>query len=286
MRYFVKGNTLFLRGTFRAASTGIRGGIGCVTTLFNSTISESFDHADPVKYLSLIAWEQGFSDGFFGLLTAVPMQRLCVLRYDFVTVFITAGIRSEENGRPGTINVIVFSGEGMTDAALLETIITVSGAKAEALFSVGYETSGTPTDAVIVATEDIAPMHTFAGPLTEVGRRVHAAVRFGVAAALQHNAPAFFIYSRYGGEHWVEWQPENCSYYPCHFPGQRCDFCYCSCYPCHDEELGAWVRSSRGGTVWGCTHCTLLHIPEIVEYIKRNPEASITELKLLRKRLP
>jgi hypothetical protein len=38
--------------------------------------------------------------------------------------------------------------------------------------------------------------------------------------------------------HWVEWSPEGCPYYPCHFEGQQCDFCYCPLYPCLDTSLG------------------------------------------------
>ena len=78
---------------------------------------------------------------------------------------------------------------------------------------------------------------------------------------------------------------EGCPYYPCHFPGQRCDYCYCPCYPCADEELGEWVESSNGDRVWGCAGCTLLHVPAIADYVKRNPEATLAELKRLRERL-
>ncbi|KUG20919.1 adenosylcobinamide amidohydrolase [hydrocarbon metagenome] len=45
------------------------------------------------------------------------------------------------------------------------------------------------------------------------------------------------------------------------------------------------MQSSRGGTVWSCTACTLLHIPAVVEYMKRNPEVPVRELKRFRDRL-
>ena len=299
MRYFVRNDTLFIRGRFRAASTGIDGGIADTTTILNSTVPRDFD-GDPQRHLELLTARHGLFQKHFGLLTAVSMRHLCVLQYDFVTVFITAGVttptRSHPDpdlGPPHTINIIVHSREGMSDAALLETIITVTGAKAQALRDLGYDFAGTTTDAVVAACERGAPgAHTYAGTLTAIGRRVYAAVLHGIPEALARHQgrtsrsdPSFFIYSRYGGKHWVEWQTDGCPYYPCHFPDQRCDYCYCPCYPCADEELGEWVESSSGGKIWGCAGCTLLHLPEVADYVKRNPEATLAELKRLRDRL-
>ncbi len=300
MRYFVRGDTLFIRGRFRAASTGVSGGIADVTTILNSTVPRDFDD-DPRRHIELLTARHGLFQEYFGLLTAVSMHHLCVLQCDFVTVFITAGVTNPtrsgldlDPGTPHTINIIVHSREGMSDAALLETIITVTGAKAQALRDLGYDFPGTTTDAVVAACERDAPgvPHTYAGTLTAIGRRVHAAVLHGIPEALarqqgvaSRSDPSFFIYSRYGGRHWVEWQKEGCPYYPCHFPGQRCDYCYCPCYPCADEELGEWVESSSGGRIWSCAGCTLLHLPEVADYMKRNPEATLAELKRLRDRL-
>jgi adenosylcobinamide hydrolase len=55
-------------------------------------------------------------------------------------------------------------------------------------------------------------------------------------------------------------------------------------YPCGDESLGSWVQSSSGGRVWACTECTLNHEPEVVRHLKRNPEATLSELKAVSKR--
>ena len=292
MRHFVRDDTLFLRGRFRAASTGVHGGIADVTTILNHTVPHDFED-EPGRHLELLAARHGVFRDYFGLMTAVRMHHLCVLQYDFVTVFITAGVTNPTPHAPGTINIIVHSQEGMVDSALLEVIVTATGAKAQALHDLGYDFPGTTTDAVVAACERDGPRaHTYAGTLTEVGSRVHAAILYGLPEALarqqervRRSEPSFFIYSRYGGDHWVEWQKEDCDYYPCHVPGQRCDYCYCPCYPCADEELGEWVDSSTGGKVWGCTGCTLLHVPVIADYMKRNPEATLAELKRLREKL-
>jgi adenosylcobinamide hydrolase len=284
MRYYLDKNTLFIRGSFRAASTGISGGIRSVSTLFNHTVPADRDEADPGKEIELAAAGAGIGPDLFGLLTAVPVRQACVLQYDFITVFITAGIRREPPAGPGTINIIVHSSEGMEDAPLLEMILVATEAKAEALLALGLPLSGTPTDAMITACEGEV-QHRCAGRLTEPGLRVREAVLHGIPEALRrHDAdissarPAFFVYSRLQGGHWIEWSPHDCPYYPCHFRGQSCDFCYCPFYPCKDESLGQWVESSHGGRVWNCAGCTLLHAPAAATYLRKYPGASRGEL--------
>jgi adenosylcobinamide hydrolase len=287
MRYYFDSGTLFIRGSFHAASTGITGGIRQVSTLLNHTVPKVWNHKEPEKELEFIAAAAGINQDFFGLLTTVPMQHCCVLQYDFITVFITAGVRRELPENAGTINIIVCSSEGMEDSALLESIMVVAEAKAEALQAMDLPLTGTPTDALIIGCEGTIK-HRYAGRITDPGRRIRESVLHGVPEAVRrHDAadlspPSFFIFSRFKGEHWVEWTPKDCPYYPCHFPGQRCDFCYCPFYPCGDEKLGTWEESSNGRKVWSCAQCTLLHEPEISDYLKKFPEASLMEL--IRKR--
>ena len=234
--------------------------------------------------LEIVAAGAGIGRDYFGLLTTVPASQACVLQYDFITVFITAGIRREEPGRAGSVSIIVTSSEGMSDGALLETIMVATEAKAEALLALGLPLTGTPADTVMAACEG-EERHYSAGRLTEAGKRVREAVLHGIPAALtRHDTgvaadrPAFFIFSRIKGEHWIEWTPVDCPYYPCHFKGQSCEFCYCPFYPCRDEKLGQWASGSNGGRVWNCAKCTLLHKPKVADYLKKYPGASLGEL--------
>ncbi len=290
MRYHYSKDTVYIKGEFRAASTGVAGGLKCVSTLLNHTVPKDFDHEDPAGYIRGLVAAKGYGEDTFGLLTAVWMQNLCVMRYDYVTAFVTAGVTnpSPDPMKPHTINIIVTSDEGMTDACLLETIRVTTEAKAHALRLLGREFTGTTSDAVITACSG-GVKHIYAGTFTELGRRVYDAVLHGVLASLDRHegrvvrsGPSFFIYSRFEGDHWVEWQKEGCPYYPCHFPGQACDFCYCPFYPCHDTELGEMVEGSSGGQVWACTDCTLLHLPHVAAYLKAHPDATLDELKALR----
>lgn len=305
MRYSLSGSTLIVRGRFHACSTGSGGGIRPVTTLLNHTVPPAFS-ADPDLTIHRILQRNGFFPRTaFGLLTAVPMETLCILRYDLVTVFITAGVthpdpaatgaRAQDGmtgGRTGTINIICCITGGMADQGLLDALITVTEAKALALGSAGYPFAGTVTDAVIIAAEGEGDTR-YAGSATTLGRSIHESVLHGVRVALrryeEHAAgqragrgPAFFVHTTMGADRWIEWQKEGCPYYPCHYPGQRCDFCYCPLYPCEDESLGEWSAGSSGrGRVWSCAPCTLNHQPAVVRHLRRNPEASLRELKSL-----
>lgn len=61
---------------------------------------------------------------------------------------------------------------------------------------------------------------------------------------------------------------ENCEYYPCHFEGQDCTFCYCPFYSCQDERGGGkFIPSTKSGQVWSCVDCYIPHIPHVVEKI-------------------
>jgi adenosylcobinamide hydrolase len=284
MRYYRDNTTLCIRGPFRAASTGVNGGIRSVSTLLNHTAGADRGPADPEKELEIAAAGAGIGGDYVGLLTTVPASQACVLQYDFITVFITAGIRREGPDGAGSINILVTSSEGMTDAALLETIMVATEAKTEALLTLDLPLTGTPADAVIAACEG-EERHRFAGRMTEAGTRVREAVLHGIPEALtrhdtaiQADRPAFFIFSRIKGEHWIEWSQKNCPYYPCHFEGQSCDFCYCPFYPCRDEKFGQWAGSSNGGRVWNCARCTLLHEPVVAAYLKKYPWAPLEEL--------
>ena len=160
-------------------------------------------------------------------------------------------------------------------------IATVTNAKARAIIDMGLPLPAATDDHIIIAA--VAEQgHTDTGPQSEAGWRVSECIQFGLPRTLRlennHAGPHLYVYSRLGGGHFVLWSPGECPYYPCHFPGQRCDYCYCPFYPCKDEALGQWVNGTNGGPVWNCSRCTLLHAPEQADYLKRHPEASLEEL--------
>ncbi|MCK9581556.1 MAG: adenosylcobinamide amidohydrolase [Methanoregula sp.] len=286
MRYYSDTNTLFIRGSFRAASTGVTGCIRSVSTLLNHTFPDANRAADPEKVLDTVITASGLERNYFGLTTTVPTGQTCVLQYDFITVFITAGIRCEPPATDGNTNIIIVSSQGMEDTALLEAVMVASEAKAEALQAMDLPLTGTPAEGVIAACEGEGEIcHRSAGRDTDAGRRIREAVLHGIPEAvrrhdtgIQDDRPAFFIFSRIKGDHWIEWTDKECPYYPCHFEGQSCEYCYCPFYPCHDEMLGQWATGSNGNRVWNCARCRLPHEPAIAAYLKKYPGASRLEL--------
>ena len=285
MRYYTDTTTLFIRGSFRAASTGTAGGIRSVSTILNHS-NPAGRPADSERMFDTVIAAQGLERNYFGLVSTVPVRQACVLQYDFITVFVTAGIRREPPSAAGGVDIIIVSSEGMEDAALLESIMIAAEAKAEALQEMDLPLSGTPADVVIAACEgEGAIRHHAAGRNSEAGRRIREAVLYGIPEAIrrhdagvQEAAPAFFIFSRLKEDHWIAWTKTDCLYYPCHFKGQSCDLCYCPFYPCHDKTLGQWTAGSSGKEVWNCAGCRLPHEPAVVAYLRKYPAASKDEL--------
>ena len=74
----------------------------------------------------------------------------------------------------------------------------------------------------------------------------------------------------------------ECEYYPCHWEGQYCDFCYCPFYPCGDSSTGGeWIK---GKNVWNCKECNWLHKKEAVECIREPLEDILEEVDDLKQK--
>lgn len=60
----------------------------------------------------------------------------------------------------------------------------------------------------------------------------------------------------------------ECEYYPCHFLGQDCTFCFCPFYPCGDERTGGeFVLRLAGDKVWSCARCEIIHRAAIADRV-------------------
>ncbi|MFI6511515.1 adenosylcobinamide amidohydrolase [Streptosporangium sp. NPDC050855] len=84
---------------------------------------------------------------------------------------------------PGTVNIIVAVPVAMSDAALVNAVMTVTEAKTQALLEAGFSGTGTASDAVCVAVPEHGPQEPFGGPRStwgaRIARAVHTAVREG-----------------------------------------------------------------------------------------------------------
>lgn len=68
----------------------------------------------------------------------------------------------------------------------------------------------------------------------------------------------------------------ECEFYPCHWDGQYCDFCYCPFYPCGDSSTGGqWIK---GKNVWNCKDCHWPHQEDAVKCLREPIEEIIEEV--------
>ncbi|NUR48662.1 MAG: adenosylcobinamide amidohydrolase [Hamadaea sp.] len=174
-------------------STGpLGGGIGERHWVMNATVPMSYDRDDPSVHLTDIAGDLGLSGPGVGLMTGVDVERVITAADDGVEVFATVGL-----GRPvlaaapaedlgelvGTVNVVAFLPARLSEAALVNAVATVTEAKAQALFDLGYAATGTATDAVCVVASDSGPVEPYGGPRSRWGaplaRAVHQAILRG-----------------------------------------------------------------------------------------------------------
>jgi len=184
MKYYIRDNTLIIEGSFNAISSGLLGGWKKVECIFNHSVEKNFDLEDPVRYIKSLAERFGIRT-YFGLLTSVPMDKLSVVRIGEVTAFITAGVKNpnERIRKVGTINIILVIDANLSDGGMVNAVITATEAKSSALLESGFNFTGTNTDAVIVAKTS-GEYHEYAGPASELGKKIWFAVKKGVKESL------------------------------------------------------------------------------------------------------
>ena len=81
-------------------------------------------------------------------------------------------------------------------------------------------------------------------------------------------------------------QDRSCPYYPCHFEGQDCTWCFCPFYPCGDERTGGSLLKKSRGEVWSCEKCVIVHKRSVAERVlkalaeKRSVKRRVSEAEL------
>jgi adenosylcobinamide amidohydrolase len=176
----------------RAISSGpCGGGIGPCEWVINATVHKEYSRRDLDAHVSELAAAAGLIGQGVGLLTAVDVRDATRGTDDGVTVVATVGLGHPtwaaapdgdlRNG-PGTVNVVALVPAPLSDAALVNAVMTVTEAKAQALWERGVEATGTASDAVFVACLGSGAAERFAGPRSLWGARLARAVRIAVAS--------------------------------------------------------------------------------------------------------
>ncbi|MBB5082395.1 adenosylcobinamide amidohydrolase [Nonomuraea endophytica] len=175
------------------SSAMLGGGIGPRSWILNAQVVAGYSRMDPVDHLTAL----GPGGSGVGMMTAASVDRVETAADGDATAWATVGLRVPTWAaappdavdpelapiRVGTINIVVVAPVAMTDAALVNTVMTVTEAKSQALAETGFPCTGTASDAVCVAVRSSGPEELFGGPRSDWGSRmaraVHTAVRTG-----------------------------------------------------------------------------------------------------------
>jgi adenosylcobinamide amidohydrolase len=182
-------------GLRMVSSAMVGGGIGAASWVLNAQVPGGYSRLDPVAHLGELAARFGLTGPGVGMLTAAAVDRLMTRADEGVEVTATVGLRVPTWAaappdvidpelspiRIGTINIIVSVPAALSDAALVNAVITATEAKTQAVREAGYLGTGTASDAICVAAPDSGPAELFAGPRSVWGARIARAVH---AAAL------------------------------------------------------------------------------------------------------
>ena len=194
---------------WRMVSTAVvGGGIGPRSWWLNAKVAKDYHHPDPAAHVREIAGLVGagpgggsehWPGGGVGMLTAADVTRWTCASSDGASAVATVGL-----GLPvwaaasdavvaretGTINVLVRVPVPLSDAALVNAVVTATEAKTQALLEAGVPGTGTSSDAVCVACPDPAVLadlrvEEYGGPRSpwglRIARAVHEAVALGTA---------------------------------------------------------------------------------------------------------
>jgi adenosylcobinamide amidohydrolase len=198
------------RGYRMIASSVLGGGIGPRDWVLNAQVPGGYSRMDPAAHLTELAASLHLTGSGVGMLTAAQVADLVQCGEDGVEVMATTGLRvptwaaapadaADPELRPihvpGTINIVVEIPVPLTDAALVNAVITATEAKTQAVLEAGFAGTGTASDAICVACPDnskkrageVAGARTaggvaeagaeeFAGPRSEYGARIARAV--------------------------------------------------------------------------------------------------------------
>lgn len=175
------------------SSAPLGGGVGQRSWVLNAGVATGYARRDPEVHLAELASAAGLIGAGVGMMTAVDVRGV-VRAYDGgVTADATVGVSwpvwAAGDERPaglpevGTINLVAFVPERLSEAALVNAVGTVTEAKAQALWEAGIYGTGTASDALCVLCPARGEPHSFGGPRSRWGaplaRAVHQAVLEG-----------------------------------------------------------------------------------------------------------
>jgi adenosylcobinamide amidohydrolase len=174
------------------------GGIGMRGWALNATVPMDYGRSDPDVHLAQIAADLGLRGDGVGLMTGVDVRGHRRIHDNGVDAVVTVGLGAPawaaapdgdlRRQAVGTINTLVRVPRRLSDGALVNAVATVAEAKAQALWEIGVDATGTATDATAVICSPDGPAEPFGGPRSTWGSRM---------------ARAVYVAVREGGREWL-----------------------------------------------------------------------------------
>jgi adenosylcobinamide amidohydrolase len=184
---------------YRMISSGVvGGGIGPREWVLNAQVPSDYVRMDPVQHLAELAGQLGLTGPGVGMLTTATVTDLVTRSDEGAHVTATSGLRvptwaavpagtDDPDLGPGTINIIASVPVPLTDAALVNAVMTLTEAKTQAVLDAGFPGTGTATDSVCVAVP-LGEGEAFAGPRSTWGARLARATYEAVLAGSRQYA--------------------------------------------------------------------------------------------------
>ncbi|WP_313893318.1 adenosylcobinamide amidohydrolase [Psychrobacillus sp.] len=189
------------------SSAVINAGSGWYKTFVNRRVDANYACDNVQEEMLEFLANKGFSETeTVGMMTAVNTKDVVIKEYDIpfgsIVIMVTAGVGNavdvsrahEVEMLPaiGTINTwIIISGE-LSDEAFIQAVITATEAKTKALTfeqvkdpRTGTIATGTSTDSVLVAATQKGAHIQYAGPITEIGKKIGLGVYECTVEAIQ-----------------------------------------------------------------------------------------------------
>lgn len=209
IRFYLVEDRTFLIASLRqlkVLSSAILGGeLRRARFIMNHTVDRNYCSKDPAEDLELLAGKMNLGGEVLGLMTAVDVRHT-VMSFGTrsglgVATVCTAGVgnvcsaggqfwAAKGKAAPGAINIVVLIDGNLTEAAMVNAMITAVEAKTMALYDAdirlpdGVSATGT-TDAVVIACTGRGKPLLYAGAATSlgflVGRTVYKAVSQGIS---------------------------------------------------------------------------------------------------------
>jgi adenosylcobinamide amidohydrolase len=201
----------FGRPLLAISSAPLGGGLGVRHWAINATVPMSYDRDDPDAHLAELAHGLGLDGPGIGLLTGVDVEDLVTEADSGATIWATVGLDAPiwaaaadaAVSAPGTVNLVGYVPVKLSEAALVNAVATMAEAKAQALWELGIQATGTATDASCLLCPVDGPDRAetaYGGPRSVWGARIARAVRQAIHAGA---GP-----SRVGSQPWSDKLPQ------------------------------------------------------------------------------